>query len=73
MTHTYDELEMGTNQIDGFTVRIEQDDMPPFIYKLGHAESKIDPAEMKILKYQLIHMKKHLISVDIKSIRLSIF
>lgn len=29
---------------------IEHDDMPPMIYRLGHPEAKISPAEMEILK-----------------------
>ena len=29
---------------------IEHGEMPPFIYKLGHPESKIEPNELKILK-----------------------
>ena len=29
---------------------IEQGEMPPFIYKLGHPEAKIKPDELKILK-----------------------
>jgi len=28
---------------------IEHDEMPPFIYRLGHPESKIEPDELKIL------------------------